>query len=426
MSIHTDYSNDTDLGWLQRNIGLAACFCLVLGGLLGIGISQISFQRGISDQLAEVQRELRATKHEIHHLTGFEANADKANSLLAKLEAQSGLVFKAARSLEEAQRLHAQVADLDLKLGSAQGSLDRTERLLGQLDRNSARVHQAQSMAIQLTDLVGDLSRQADKLPEAQATLASIDRLQESVINQQCMMPELKATVEAHRDLESSIGRLSQSYDATKRSLDLIARTQAKIQEIGIETEQAGSVLLQVDSLLAEQQGMQRRLGDIDAALQEAAHLQQDATRLQAKLVGNRKNSWEAMSNLDEMVWICEYLGSQGQTLAKAENSLTKIDILNEQAVRLDASIQDLVENVDLIRGLNATMISVVSSSVKIRTGLAEIMLMEPAVQKLAGSLRGITSPNTDRSLTEAKSRARQLMQESDPNGETVYVSQNP
>jgi hypothetical protein len=183
---------------------------------------------------------------------------------------------------------------------------------------------------------------------------------------------------------------------------------------------------LQVDSLLAEQQAMQRRLGDIDAALQEAAYLQQDATRLQAKLVGNRNKAWEAMSSLDEMVWICEYLGSQEKSLAKAENSLDKIDILNQQAVRLDDSIQDLVENVDLIRGLNATMISVVGSSVKLRTGLAEIMLMEPAVQKLAGNLRSITSPGIDRALTDSKSRARQMVQESDIDGETVYVSQNP
>ncbi|MFI4875532.1 MAG: hypothetical protein ACIALR_09350, partial [Blastopirellula sp. JB062] len=108
-------------------------------------------------------------------------------------------------------------------------------------------------------------------------------------------------------------------------------------------------------------------------------------------------------------------------------STLQQVDAIYQDAAELHQSIGNLVKNVETIQGLNQSLSAVVTTSVGIRSGLAEIMLLEPAVRQLANSHREIQQLVSDTEHVDVDTRAKRLIVEhQEKSQEPVFVSQKP
>ncbi len=432
MPVNHNFGDDFDRGRQLQTTGLVGGFCLLLGLAVGVGITQYHLKKDLVAQLDQVRQEVHAVHQPLDQLTGFKNTAHRANSLLARLEAQNGMLYKASQTLQQSNQLHDQVAQLSTKLGTAEVAADKLAQLEGQLQRQNASLERASQQLARSESRVGALEKLVRQLEnglpraaQAQSALVALERVRDDVINQQCLLPELDAAVQSHRVLEQSIRELASHTSATDRAIDLLAANQSKIQALAIGTEESGLVLHGLEELLAQQQQLQPQVAKLEETLENASALSYQALHVNSRLQGVQRQTAAASANLDELAWLVEYLGSQDQKIAKAQSSLKQLDLIQQQVVQLDACVPELVENVNLVKGLNKTLVAVLGSSHDLRTQLAEIVLMQPAVEQLATQFRSLTAPEADRELVDARQQARMLIESQQEAGDAVFVSRS-
>ncbi|GAA4440570.1 hypothetical protein [Bremerella cremea] len=413
MPINDHYSDDADLGWATHNPGIIGGFCLVLGIALGVAFTQYWLQQDLVKQLAAVQRDVKATHHPLDQLTGFRDATQRTNSLLAQLESQSGMLYKSGQTIQRSSNLHTEIGVLATKLGSAEQTAEKLATLQSNLDYANMKLAAAQQRVDELETLAARLEKSGPQVYKAQESLASIELVQQQLINQQCLMPELTATVDSHWKLQSSLCDLASQTDETRRALDMIAKHQDRVQQLAVNTEESNVVLGNVQALLEDQKSMDLQVQKLADTLDSATQLSYDAISLNSRILDVHEQTTTASKNLDEMAWLVDYLNSQEDKIATAQTNLQKIDQIEEQVARLDQCVPALVENVDLVKGLNETLVAVLGSSADLRSQLAEIVLMQPAVQQLASQFRSLTSPQESGTLVSAKDRARAMIKPS-------------
>jgi len=431
MPTQSNFSDDFEARWSAKNAGMIGGFCLVLGLAIGVGITQYSIHQEMQAEIAAMRKEIKATHDPLNQLTGFKEVTDRSNTLLSRLEDQSRKLYKAGQTIERSNRLCKDIDALALKLSGAQWSAAEISGLEAEmkqqregLDRAQLRLASNQRRVDELEAMIDRLTRDMPKTREAQASLLAIDRLRDDIINQQCMIPELSATVDSHRLLEASIRKLAENSDTTQRAIDALASNQDQIHNLAIESEHAAMVLLNVESLLEDQQAIDVQVENLAVSLDKAADLAHNTSRLNVEIQDVRKKSAAASATLDQLAWMCEYLSAQDHKLVKAEQSLKQIDSITGQVNRLDDTVPTLVEHVELIEGLNKTLGSVLTSSQSIRAKLAEIVLMQPVVEQLASSFRTLTTTSPQTELVDSKERAKQLIEAYSESTEAVFVSQ--
>ncbi|MBI1248104.1 hypothetical protein GC197_09710 [bacterium] len=428
MPISDHYSDDTDFGWASHNPGILAGFCLILGLVLGAAITQYWLQQDLIKQLAAVQRDVKATHHPLDQLTAFSDSTQRANSLLGRLEEQSSMLYKASQTVQRSDRLHDEIARLSAKLVAAQESATKLQSLESELEATNLKLVSAQQRVDELEMLAARLSRSDVQIDMARESLTEIESIQQQLINQQCLMPELLATVDFHWKLENSICKMAAQSDATSRAIDSLAKNQDRVQELAIGTEEANVVLGNVEALLENQQSIDLQVQKLADTLDSATELSYKAIRLNTRIKDISTHTTAASKNMDEMAWLVDYLNSQEDKLAQAESNLHKIDNIEKQVTRLDQCVPDLVENVDLVKGLNKTLVSVLDSSAGLRSELAEIVLMQPAVQQLASQFRSMTTPtDSGTKVVSARERAKAMIDEVTPELKVpMYISRVP
>ncbi len=424
MPINERYGDDSDFGWATHNPGIIGGFCLVLGITLGVGITQFWLQQDVVKQLSEVRKEVKATHHPLNQLTGFQDVTNRTNSLLSRLEEQSSKLYKAGQTVQRSDNLHDEIARLSAKLVSAEGTAKKLSTLQSDLDKANLKLVAAQQKVDELESLAARLGRNGADIYQAQDALASLELVQQQLINQQCLMPELTATVDSHWQLQNAICDLAAQSDATGRAIDSLAINQDRVQQLAVDTEQSNLVLANVQSILHDQKSMDLQVKKLADTLDAATQLSYEAIRLNTRIKDVRNQTTSATKNMDEMAWLVDFLNSQEDKIAKAQENLHKIDEIENQVVRLDDCVPALVENVDLVTGLNKTMVAVLGSSADLRSELAEIVLMQPAVEQLATQFRQMTTPQDSGKLVNAKDRAKQMIEASKPEVEIpMYIS---
>lgn len=415
MPINEHYVDDTDYGWAMRNPGIIGGFCLVLGITLGVAVTQFWLQQDLVKQLAKVEKEVKATHHPLNQLTGFNDATQRTNSLLARLEDQSGMLYKAGQTIQRSDRLHDEIARLSTKLNTADATAAKLSSLQSNLDKANLKLSAAQQRVDELELLAARLGRSGADIFQAKDSLAAMELVQQQLINQQCLMPELTATVDSHWKLQNAICDLASQSDATDRAIDSLTHNQTRVQQLAIDTEQSNLVLAHVQSILDEQKSMDLQVRKLADTLDAATELSYEAIRLNTRIKDVRKQTTSASKNMDEVAWLVNFLNSQEDKIAKAQENLHKIDHIEDQVVRLDKCVPALVENVDLVTGLNKTMVAVLGSSNDLRSQLAEIVLMQPAVAQLATQFRQMTAPQEGSKLVSAKDRAKEMIESSQP-----------
>lgn len=415
MPINDHYVDDTDYGWATRNPGVIGGFCLVLGIAVGIAANQFWLQQDLVKQLAKVEKEVKATHHPLNQLTGFNDATQRTNSLLARLEDQSSMLYKAGQTIQRSDRLHDEIARLSGKLNTVDATAAKLSSMQADLDKATLKLTAAQKRVDELESLAARLGRNGADIFKAKDALSSLELVQQQLINQQCLMPELTATVEKHWKLQNAICDLASQSDATDRAIDSLAHNQNRVQQLAIETEQSNLVLAQVQSILNDQSSMDLQVQKLADTLDAASELSYESIRLNTRIKDVRKQTNSANKNMDELAWLVDFLNSQEEKIAKAQESLHKIDQIEDQVVRLDDCVPALVENVDLVTGLNKTMVAVLGSSSDLRSQLAEIVLMQPAVEQLATQFRQMTAPSEGSKLVDAKDRAKEMIESSQP-----------
>ncbi|WP_146115483.1 MULTISPECIES: hypothetical protein [Pirellulaceae] len=415
MPINDHYVDDTDYGWAMRNPGIVGGFCLVLGIAVGIAANQFWLQQDLVKQLAQVEKEVKATHHPLNQLTGFNDATQRTNSLLARLEDQSSKLYKAGQTIQRSDRLHDEIARLSAKLNTVDATAAKLSNMQSDLDKATLKLTAAQKRVDELESLAARLGRSGVDIYKAKDALSSMELVQQQLINQQCLMPELTATVDNHWKLQNAICDLAAQSDATDRAIDSLAHNQNRVQQLAIDTEQSNLVLAQVQSILDNQKSMDLQVQKLADTLDAATELSYEAIRLNTRIKDVRKETTSATKNMDELAWLVNFLNSQEEKISKAQENLHKIDQIEDQVVRLDDCVPALVENVDLVTGLNKTMVAVLGSSSDLRSQLAEIVLMQPAVEQLATQFRQITAPSEGSKLVDARDRAKEMIESSQP-----------
>lgn len=423
MPINDRYLDDADYGWASHNPSIIGGFCLVMGIAVGVAVSQFWLQQDLREQLAAVERDVKATHHPLNQLTGFKDASNRTNSLLGRLELQSGMLYKAGQTIQQTERLNDEIARLAGKLDSIDKAAEKMAKMESNLTYANAKLAVAEGRVRQLEELANRLKNSGPQVYMAQDALASIELIQQQLINQQCVMPELTETVNSQWKLQDAICDLAAQADATDRAIDSLASHQDRVQELAIDTESSQLVLSNVQHMLKDQQSMDLQVKKLADTLDAATELSYEAIRLNSQLNNVYKQTSAASKNMDEMAWLVDYINSQETKISAAQKNLKKIDDIQQQVVRLDECVPSLVENVDLVTGLNKTMGAVLGSSADLRAQLAEIILMQPAVEQLATRFQKLTAPDTKGELVSVRDRAKSMVQPERRFEIPVYIS---
>jgi vacuolar-type H+-ATPase subunit I/STV1 len=376
--------------WIQSHPMLILSLTFVVGLLLGISGNTLMTQQGSIKELAAIRAELHKSSRTINRLAGYDTTVGKANTLLGSLRNQQRSLAVAAEDLR-------QIDDLSRRLQIIEGDLETTS------DR-----------AFKLASTVSTINEQTDLVTDyAESALTSLQDLQMVAIDQQFAIPEVQNALVAQETINEQLKQLGDRQDISERSLEAIAGNQNRIQDLAIGFEESFANIEQIDELMGRQDELELAMRDFDYVLNSAKWLAADAREVQDILSNNRAAHREALANLDQLVWMSDYLGMQGDSLAEAEKSLSKIDRIQDESNRLESALGELVDVVELVSGVNTALASVSDTAVQIRQDLAEIVLLQPAVRQIYSGMHNEVRETSSPRVVDAKERARALIHSS-------------
>ncbi len=376
--------------WMQSHPMLILSLTFVVGLLLGISGNTLMTQQGSIKELAAIRAELHKSSRTIHRLAGYDTTVGKANTLLGSLRNQQRTLAVAAEDLRQMGDINRRLQIIEEDLATA------SERTLN------------------LASTVSTVNEQADRVADyADSALASLQDLQMVAIDQQFAIPEVQNALVAQESINEQLKQLGDQQDISERSLEAIAENQDRIQGLAIGFEESFAHIEQIDELMGRQDELELAMRDFDYVLNSAKWLAADAREVQDILSNNRAAHREALANLDQLVWMSDYLGMQGDSLAEAEESLSKIDRIQDESNRLESALGELVDVVELVSGVNTALASVSDTAVQIRQDLAEIVLLQPAVRQIYSGMHNEVRETSSPRVVDAKERARALIHSS-------------
>ena len=376
--------------WMQSHPMLILSLTFVVGLLLGISGNTLMTQQGSIKELAAIRAELHKSSRTINRLAGYDTTVGKANTLLGSLRNQQRTLAGAAEDLR-------QIGDINRRLQIIEEDLDTTSDRTFKLASTVSTVNEQ-------TDLVSGY---------AESALTSLQDLQMVAIDQQFAIPEVQNALVAQETINEQLKQLGGQQDISERSLEAIAGNQNRIQDLAIGFEESFANIEQFDELMARQDELELAMRDFDYVLNSAKWLAADAREVQDILSNNRAAHRDALANLDQLVWMSDYLGMQGDSLAEAEESLAKIDRIQDESSRLETALGELVDVVELVSGVNTALASVSDTAVQIRKDLAEIVLLQPAVRQIYSGMHNEVRETSSPRVVDAKERARALIHSS-------------
>ncbi len=373
--------------WMQSHPMLILSLTFVVGLLLGISGNTLMTQQGSIKELAAIRAELHKSSRTINRLAGYDTTVGKANTLLGNLRNQQRSLAIAAEDLR-------QIGDINRRLQIVEDDLET-----------------ASDHAFKLASSVSTVNEQTDLVTDyADAALKSLQNLQMVAIDQQFAIPEVESALVAQESINTRLKDLGQEQDVSQRSLEAMADNQDRIQDLATGFEESFAHVEQIDELMGRQVELEMAMRDFDYVLNSAKWLAADAREVQEVLSNNRASHREALTNLDQLVWMSDYLGMQNESLAEAEESLNKVDRIQKESVRLENTLDELVDVVELVGGVNAALSSVSDTAVEIRQDLAEIVLLQPAVRQIYSGMKNEVRETTSPGIVDAKERARALI----------------
>lgn len=376
--------------WMQSHPMLILSLTFVVGLLLGISGNTLMTQQGSIKELAAIRAELHKSSRTIHRLAGYDTTVGKANTLLGSLRNQQRTLAVAAEDLRQMGDINRRLQIIEEDLATA------SERTFN------------------LASTVSTVNEQADRVADyADSALASLQDLQMVAIDQQFAIPEVQNALVAQESINEQLKQLGDQQDISERSLEAIAENQDRIQGLAIGFEESFAHIEQIDELMGRQDELELAMRDFDYVLNSAKWLAADAREVQDILSNNRAAHREALANLDQLVWMSDYLGMQGDSLAEAEESLSKIDRIQDESNRLESALGELVDVVELVSGVNTALASVSDTAVQIRQDLAEIVLLQPAVRQIYSGMHNEVRETSSPRVVDAKERARALIHSS-------------
>ena len=373
--------------WLSSHPMMILSLTFLVGLLLGISGNSLMTQQGSMKELAAIRAELHNSGRTINRLAGYESTVEKSNTLLSNLRDQQRSLAAAANDLR-------QLNDINRQLHLIEGQLDDTG-----------------SRTTNMASLMSTINEQSDLVAnQAESTLTTLQDLQVLAIDQQFAIPELQNALYAQEAINNRVQSLGHDQDVSARSLQAIRENQDRVQELASGFEESFAEIEQMEELMERQGELEVAMRDFDYVLNSAKWLAADAREVQGILSENRASHREALTNLDELIWMSDYLGMQGESLAQAQASLTKIDEIQGEATRLEETLGELVDVVELVRGVNAALASVSDTAVAIRQDLAEIVLLQPAVRQIYSGIQQEVREASSPTVADAKERARALI----------------
>lgn len=373
--------------WLQNHPILIMSMVFLVGLLLGITGNSLITQQGAIRELSSIRAELHRSNRTIDRLTGFDKSVSGTNTLLEELHTQKQALVQAREDLK-------QMASVNRDLRQAESDLAGA----GQRSAN-------------LLSLISDVNETTTLVRNAaKSSLTTLQDLQVMAIDQQFALPEIQSSLIAQSAINNDLKSLGGAQATSARSLEAIRANQDRLIDIAADFEEGIQQVDHLAELMDRQRSLQGAMHDFDEVLNTAEWLAADARQIQNRLDQQRAYHNETVQNLDDLVWMSQYLGMQTETIDKAQDSLAKIDDLQDETVRLERVLGDLVDVVELVTGVNSTLATVSHAAVEIRRDLAEIVLLQPVLKQMYAEMsRDLDAPESPQ-VTDARKRAEALI----------------
>lgn len=253
--------------------------------------------------------------------------------------------------------------------------------------------------AAETTGLLGTLAEQGRRAQAAAEALSQLEAVGDQVL--------------AHRDRTventlTEIGRFEQLAEAqsqdivrARESLEALVALKSRAVEEADNLDRAGAV---VDNWVH----LNDRIVKSAADSQQARQASEELLALQEVILcaSDPNHPERARNVLDELVAIRERLHNEAGQLAAARANLDCLVALKDQVLAQTGDLADAIETLEVAADLNRQFEDAVRSFDRMRRWLAEVILLEPMIERTASALVPLAELGNLRRLSPVELRA--------------------
>lgn len=365
--------------WNPKSILLTSTIFLS-GGFAGLFFSTVLFFGQVHNDLASMNNDLSEAKATIAELTDTKDTARRTNSLLDELNRQ------------------------ELKLVQAKETVRSLRELEKEAQLNTAHIAQARQQLEEVGLLFYELQLAGDQIQTSLKQIDKIDQLQSELASQDISTYYSMEAVNRLRALNQQLLAVSAEEDALHGALSEIDQLGQRIQEVSSKADDASLAVDDLDRLIDRHRDLGAELPglewDVDTMFSIIRRVAEQKTRIS-----------QARETAREMSSLCDFVNGNSVAIDSAKNSLAGLENLDRQVDDVAQEVDEMVEAFRLVQGMNEAIHGVLISSDRLRHGLAEMMLLEPAIERVVNDWTHIQSRINPEGLMSQEAIAKKIIE---------------
>lgn len=356
----TPHRFDQQPGYTPRTV-LIATSIFLSGGFAGLFLSTVLFFSQVHNDLAAVHQDLTAQQTTIDKLTGKQGTASQTNSLLAELNRQERNIKDARSAVLSLHALDREVKRKTADIDYARQELEHVARLIEEVEAASDRLEQSHAIVEEFAILQSELAAQDSQLFYS---LDAIDRV---------------------RDMNQRIYALSAEEDALHSSLTSFDMLAQRVQNVGERAEAFAYTMDDLDRLIERHEDLGAQLPGLEWDVDSMSNI--------VRQVSEQRGRIESANEVAlEMTEVCDFINANDVAITNAMDTLEEMNGLESKVDEVSREIDTLVDAFHMVQGMNEAIQGVLMSSDRLRLGLAEMMLLEPAIERVVNDWTRIQS----------------------------------
>ena len=288
--------------------------------------------------------------------------------------------------------------------------LDQMRRQVAQLESTIQDLHEATPDANRAACLMDALARQQKAQAGAQTTLLEAEQTLERIVK---LERRLLTTIETLDHVELIVAKATEQAEALSSELqlesELIAERVAQQSKTLARADAAMSELAQVPARLessidrasraapavAQVESLTTKLAKAEALTSEAIDRTDRVLIHQEKLVKNTERVEDARQALDSLAELEEKLNSPLMDLEASHKRLEGLYHLKEEVIARTEDLPDAFDTLELMIALSADMRQASSVLNTAQRLVADLVLLEPSLSRLAGVVTPVLKQDT-------------------------------
>lgn len=360
--------------WNWKRLPPWGIFALgLVGGLLSV---HLCITRPLTRELARLGGQIETLQRGMRDLAAHKGHAAKTNELL-------GMLAEQGRQSEVAAEALSTIQSLNDSLIRQKGSAEKAQEIV-------ASLAEVQSGAL---DLHADAQPIIDALDKMAVVQQRVVEQYGSILSAQDTLAELIRLREMAQAEATQVGPARQSLEAL---IDLKGAALA-------EAEQLSAAAGVVESWMRLNDRINRSAPDVQLARDTTEELL--ALRDTILCGSDMDYPHPAREVLDEMIRMRDRLQSAEGDVAAAHSRLDGLVDLKDQVVAQTTDLADAVETLETAAELHRQFDDAVHSFDQVRRWMADIVLMEPMIERAMAALRPLVDLGNLRRLDPAELR---------------------